>query len=1350
MLLANKNFPLIGPSRTALIGTLAALVFAAHCAAAPGTIAVTGMTTSGSAPGGFIYDGLRMWVTDAVQGLCQINGGKLSNCVLPPTSLLGVHAVLGQPAFDPTTRLAYVPDMGAGSKGIWRYNFNGTIFNTPVNIAATAGLGALRPGAVTIGDDGNLYASMTANNSFVRVNLPAVGTAQVVDQMGNTLSGAPARGLAYVGPQLWIADTDGESVIPAASACATKCRPTVNVQVGVPNPLSIAFDQVNSLVYMGTSFGVFQYNLLTGQSALYSKHWQNGAVSGLFTNVNALGVDTAGNLYFIDDPTASQVAGGATAYSVPANSLPDGLGNLGSPAPTVPPFLSPAPAFANYAQLYSSGLTAPTGAIYMGTHAWVTDGTLGFCKVVPTLPAPSLTACAVLPVGFVAGSPAYDKVSKQAYLADTAGAGGIVKVLFNSTTETVGAATTVVPNTVLVAAVAGSTAPTALTMGPDGQLYAAMAGTNQILRVSTPAAATHKVTFIGTIFDPGSVSIAFHNSDLWAAEKASASIIYGATLCQGPCTSLFFPQAMQLPPLAVTSDGTNVYIGDGEKVMMFDPIANVYSTMADTGLIAGVPTVFSNISGLASDGLGHLFAADAGPMWLIASTGGAPPTITSMVPVQAPESSTKAVTITGTNFLATSLVVSTCASGAITPGNVTVVSPTQITATFAINPVGPLGACNITVTTPGGASAASAGSSFTVLIGPPALTSITPASGFRGHAAVPVSIAGANMGLGSINPIAGITISNTVVNATGTLTTANFLISGTAALGAQNVIMSTPSGPSNALLFTIAAAPPVLATIAPSQGVAGSTVAVTLTGTDLFGATINPPAGFTVAAVPAPVVTATSITATLAIASTVQAGLQNITVTGPGGPSNAVTFRILPALTSIAAVSARSGATTLVTLTGTSLSGVTSVNAGANITVTGMTVVSATSITATFTSVLAAPLGAQSVTVTDINGTSNAVTFTLTASVPVLNTIAPLTGGTGATVAITLNGTGLLGATLNLPAGITVVGTPSTTFSTVTANILIAGNATLGSPTITVTTAGGTSNTVSFTVFALSPLLNTIAPLTSAAGVTVPVTLTGRGFTGTTSVNTGLGLGIAVSSFTIVSDSQINATFVIALSASTQQISVSNPNGTSNSLTFGIVPTLSSISPNSKPASLSLVVTLTGTSLTGATAIGTGTAGIAVSGITVVSSTQITATFTIAANAVQGAHNITVTTPGGTTGAQVFTVLPPPPTITSINAPFTRGSNQGVSLAGASFTGANAITAVQVFLNGVQVPLVVSANPVAGSIIVTSGSFQAAATQLKWNWTMPTSLPVSSGTQVYTITVTTPSGTTAPFGFAVK
>ena len=149
-----------------------------------------------------------MWVTDASKGLCRMDvagggggaGFTLTNCVLPATSLVGVKAVLGQPAFDVATQSVYVPDMSSGSKGIWRYSFTGTTFGistSGVNIAAAAGLGGQRPGAVVLGDDGNLYASMSATPNIVRVNAPSVGTAQTVDSIATTLSRSPARGMAF-------------------------------------------------------------------------------------------------------------------------------------------------------------------------------------------------------------------------------------------------------------------------------------------------------------------------------------------------------------------------------------------------------------------------------------------------------------------------------------------------------------------------------------------------------------------------------------------------------------------------------------------------------------------------------------------------------------------------------------------------------------------------------------------------------------------------------------------------------------------------------------------------------------------------------------------------------------------------------------------------------------------------------------------------------------------------------------------------------------------------------------------------------------------------------------------------
>src|SRR5712691_2123932 len=154
--------------RAPLLAALAVLALAAPCVAAPGTSVVASFTST--SPGGFIFDGSRLWVADGASGLCRMDPAganfNLSNCFKPSPT-----AIVGQPAYDSVNRQVYLPDQSAGSQGIWRYNFNGSTFSaaTAFNVAAGAGLGAQRPGAIAFGPDGNLYASMTANARIVRV-----------------------------------------------------------------------------------------------------------------------------------------------------------------------------------------------------------------------------------------------------------------------------------------------------------------------------------------------------------------------------------------------------------------------------------------------------------------------------------------------------------------------------------------------------------------------------------------------------------------------------------------------------------------------------------------------------------------------------------------------------------------------------------------------------------------------------------------------------------------------------------------------------------------------------------------------------------------------------------------------------------------------------------------------------------------------------------------------------------------------------------------------------------------------------------------------------------------------------
>ena len=87
------------------------------------------------------------------------------------------------------------------------------------------------------------------------------------------------------------------------------------------------------------------------------------------------------------------------------------------------------------------------------------------------------------------------------------------------------------------------------------------------------------------------------------------------------------------------------------------------------------------------------------------------------------------------------------------------------------------------------------------------------------------------------------------------------------------------------------------------------------------------------------------------------------------------------------------------------------------------------------------------------------------------------------------------------------------------------------------------------------------------------------------------------------------------------------------------VPTLTSVSPNQGARGDTLVVTLTGTNfVVGATAVVAGGGGVTVSNVEVGSTTSLTANFVVDGAAALGPRTVTVTTAGGTSGGQTFTI----------------------------------------------------------------------------------------------------------------
>jgi uncharacterized protein (TIGR03437 family) len=261
---------------------------------------------------------------------------------------------------------------------------------------------------------------------------------------------------------------------------------------------------------------------------------------------------------------------------------------------------------------------------------------------------------------------------------------------------------------------------------------------------------------------------------------------------------------------------------------------------------------------------------------------------------------------------------------------------------------------------------------------PPTITSISPSTGPVGST-TQVTFTGANFAYGAMinvsNP--GVTVNNiTVVNPTEI--TANFVVAANAALGATNVTVTTPSGTSAAASFTLAPGTPTVTTMVPSNLTAGSSVSVTLTGTNFAVGdtlTVNNP-GVTISNVS--VVSPTQMTATFTIAATATLGSATLTVTTTGGLTGSFLFSIgsgAPSITSITPPSGSVGTTLPITIVGTNFVPGATVAVSAGITVNNVSVVNATEIIANFVIASTAATGSVNVTVTTSMGTSAPAPF---------------------------------------------------------------------------------------------------------------------------------------------------------------------------------------------------------------------------------------------------------------------------------------------------------------------------------------------------------------------------------------
>ena len=175
----------------------------------------------------------------------------------------------------------------------------------------------------------------------------------------------------------------------------------------------------------------------------------------------------------------------------------------------------------------------------------------------------------------------------------------------------------------------------------------------------------------------------------------------------------------------------------------------------------------------------------------------------------------------------------------------------------------------------------------------PTLTSITPAKGTPGSIVL-VTLRGTNFISGATVSVADSSITAWNVSlVSSSQMTATFLVTRSASLGAHNIAVVTSAGRSAALPFAVVApTTPALTAIAPNAFTVGSAVKVTLTGTNLASPAAPLFSNSAITASNVVVVSPTSITATIAVGSTVPRQPAAMVVSVPAGTTNVLWFNV--------------------------------------------------------------------------------------------------------------------------------------------------------------------------------------------------------------------------------------------------------------------------------------------------------------------------------------------------------------------------------------------------------------------------------------------------------------------------
>lgn len=301
--------------------------------------------------------------------------------------------------------------------------------------------------------------------------------------------------------------------------------------------------------------------------------------------------------------------------------------------------------------------TAPAGGLVIGSSTWTCDAAEGFAPVVPVDPSSVEPLLAVsssgihLPTasGFgnaTGGELAYDG-NGYVYVTQGVVAGntpsnvqGILRVAVDPITGLpLGAPVVIAANSGL-----GGNQPTAIALGPDGDLYFGNLKNGDIKRIINPSVGTTQVVqSVGKTPNGRTVrSMAFVGNNLYIGASDTLSVIAGATnqtLCQGGCNATpigdGFSGTAHVGIAAAGSDGLYFAVGGGvNQVWHYTQSSGAFALVSSGGVdrnganAASFTFVDSKSNMLDVDLSGNLWIGDdtsggtiagAGRIWTISA-----------------------------------------------------------------------------------------------------------------------------------------------------------------------------------------------------------------------------------------------------------------------------------------------------------------------------------------------------------------------------------------------------------------------------------------------------------------------------------------------------------------------------------------------------------------------------------------------------------------------------------------------------------------------------------------------------------------------------------------------------------